>query len=100
LLATKVEAFKGRGKNDYRLSHDIEDIITLIDGRASIALDLLTVKNDVLEYLRHEFGLMVQDKNFLDSLEGHISDRRNIVGRAQIILKRIDDFLALGKSKK
>lgn len=33
--ATKLEAFKGRGAGDYLASHDLEDIITVIDGRAS-----------------------------------------------------------------
>ena len=34
-LATKFEAFKNRG-NDYRTSHDIEDIIYVIDNRIDI----------------------------------------------------------------
>src|SRR5262249_42054633 len=32
-LATKIEAFKGRGKNDYLASHDLEDLVAVIDGR-------------------------------------------------------------------
>jgi len=35
-LATKFEAFDGRGNRDYLISHDMEDIIVLIDGRAEI----------------------------------------------------------------
>ena len=35
-LATKFAAFKDRGDNDYYGSHDLEDIITLIDGRGDI----------------------------------------------------------------
>lgn len=35
-LATKIEAFKGRGKGDYMASHDMEDIVTLLDGRPEI----------------------------------------------------------------
>ncbi len=31
-LATKLEAFKDRGKQDFYASHDLEDIITLVDG--------------------------------------------------------------------
>lgn len=34
-LATKFEAFKDRGK-DYRTSHDIEDIIYVLDNRTTI----------------------------------------------------------------
>jgi len=32
-LATKLEAFHGRGQFDYRKSHDLEDIVTILDGR-------------------------------------------------------------------
>ena len=32
-IATKLEAFKDRGKQDFLLSHDLEDIVSLIDGR-------------------------------------------------------------------
>lgn len=35
-LATKLEAFRGRGQGDYLASHDMEDIITIIDGRLSL----------------------------------------------------------------
>ena len=32
-LITKLEAFDGRGNGDYLLSHDIEDLIAVLDGR-------------------------------------------------------------------
>jgi len=32
-LATKLEAFDGRGKGDYQASHDLEDLVAVIDGR-------------------------------------------------------------------
>jgi hypothetical protein len=35
-VATKLEAFKGRGKGDFLASHDIEDIVTVV-GRSRLA---------------------------------------------------------------
>src|SRR5215467_9082590 len=35
-LGTKLEAFKGRGNNDYFASHDLEDVIAVIDGRPAL----------------------------------------------------------------
>jgi hypothetical protein len=32
LLATKIEAFKGRGEGDFPASRDLADIIALVDG--------------------------------------------------------------------
>jgi len=31
-LATKFAAFDGRGKGDYMASHDLEDIVAVVDG--------------------------------------------------------------------
>jgi hypothetical protein len=39
-LATKLEAFFGRGKGDYLVSHDLEDIINLINGRVEIVEEI------------------------------------------------------------
>jgi predicted nucleotidyltransferase len=35
-LVTRIEAFRGRGHADYFGSHDLEDFITVIDGRPSL----------------------------------------------------------------
>ena len=35
-LGTKFEAFRGRGQGDYFASHDLEDLVAVIDGRTSI----------------------------------------------------------------
>ena len=35
-LATKLEAFAGRGNGDYLFSHDLGDFFAIIDGRESV----------------------------------------------------------------
>lgn len=35
-LATKLEAFSGRGRGDYLFSHDLGDFLAVIDGRDSL----------------------------------------------------------------
>src|SRR5258708_19146736 len=39
-LATKLEAFRRRGKGDYANSHDLEDLLTVIDDRESIVQEI------------------------------------------------------------
>jgi hypothetical protein len=39
-LGTKLEAFRGRGKRDYPASHDLEDFVTVVDGRSSLVTEL------------------------------------------------------------
>jgi hypothetical protein len=93
LIATKIEAFKGRGKGQYISSHDIEDIVTLFDGRSTIAMDMKMSNKKVQDYLRAEFKKLLSDQNFQNSLEAHISDRQNLVGRKQIIIDRMNAFI-------
>ena len=38
--ATKLEAFNGRGKGDYLSSHDLEDLVAVIDGRAELVQEI------------------------------------------------------------
>lgn len=35
-VATKLEAFDGRGNNDFVMSHDLEDVICVLDGRPEL----------------------------------------------------------------
>ena len=35
-LATKLEAFRGRGQGDFLFSHDLEDLMAVVDGRAAL----------------------------------------------------------------
>ena len=39
-FATKFEAFKDRGQNDVYLSHDLEDIMTVMEGRSSVVREM------------------------------------------------------------
>lgn len=93
LIATKIEAFKGRGNGQFMYSHDIEDIVTLFDGRSTIANDLNKADKAVREYLKTEINKLMGEKNFITSLDAHISDRLNLAGRTQIVIDRINGFL-------
>lgn len=56
-IATKFEAFKNRG-NDYRTSHDIEDIIYIIDNRITIAEEVTECKKEIKEFIKTELNKM------------------------------------------
>lgn len=93
LIASKIEAFKGRGKGSYLSSTDIEDIITLFDGRSSIAMDLSNSPTEIKIELNKELFALINDRDFLNSIEAHISDRTNSAGRKTIVLSRIQAFI-------
>lgn len=65
-LATKFEAFNNRG-NDYRTSHDIEDIIYIIDNRTTIVDEIAKCDERILEFIKYEFQKII-DKGLLEEL--------------------------------
>ena len=71
-LGTKLEAFKGRGKNDCFASHDLEDIIAVIDGRPSLLDEVLHVPKELKIYLAGEIGKLLGRQEFMDALPGYL----------------------------
>ncbi len=90
-LATKFEAFKGRGKRDYMASHDMEDIITIFDASSKELLEgeLPNIETDLAKYLKNEFSTLLRDQNFREALPGAVFDRFNAETQTIIILDRI-----------
>jgi predicted nucleotidyltransferase len=54
LLATKLEAFRGRGDGDFAGSTDIEDIILIIHGRPSVLEEVRHADATLRNYLAQE----------------------------------------------
>jgi hypothetical protein len=76
-LATKLEAFKDRGKGDFYASHDLEDIITLVDGCAAIAAEVGNTEPDVKAFISRGFEAILEHPDFSECLPGHRADFRS-----------------------
>lgn len=71
-VATKLEAFHGRGGNDIFSSHDLEDIITLVDGRQEIVGDVAAADDEVSAYIAEEMGTLLKNPDFREALAGFL----------------------------
>ena len=96
-LATKLEAFFGRGKGDFLLSHDMEDIINLINGRVELIEDIKTSEADLKEFVINSLKGFLDDELFLEALPGHLLPDQASQGRRSIILERIKTIVELGR---
>lgn len=72
LLATKLEAWNGRGDGDHLRSHDLEDIITLVDGRGEVADEVEDAPSDLREFLSRELATLLDQPRFLDTIDGTV----------------------------
>lgn len=71
-LITKLEAFAGRGGGDYQLSHDMEDIIAVLDGRSEILDEIQQVEIDLQRALAEQFKKLLASARFVEAVSGHM----------------------------
>lgn len=88
-VATKLEAFRDRGQADFVMSHDIEDIIAVIDGREELYEEIKTSDSSVREYICEQFAKLLIDRDFVDAISMHLLPDAASQSRAIIILDRV-----------
>lgn len=90
-VATKLEAWLGRGKGDALTSRDIEDIINLIDGREELIDELSNTADAVKAFISEQFSRLLEDSNFEYAVS---SQSNNNPQRERIIFERIEEIVA------
>lgn len=71
-IATKLEAFAGRGQGDHLFSHDLGDIISVVDGRESLLSELQASAPELRNGVAAAVALLLATRGFMDSLPGHL----------------------------
>jgi len=98
-VATKLEAFKDRGKDasgqpDYLGSHDLEDIITVADRRPELLDECRASSAELRSYLAQAIAALLSEPDFQSTLAGHLPgdafSQRRLKGLR-------DNLLALGR---
>ena len=89
-IATKLEAFKGRGGNDGRWSHDFEDIVFILENRSVIWEEIESSDDEVKAYLKNEFSSLLENPYFDEWIDAHVE--RGIMPQTEAILSKIKAF--------
>jgi predicted nucleotidyltransferase len=95
-LATKIEAFKDRGKGDLLASHDLEDVITIIDGRQSLIDEVRAAPAQLRTYLGNELAALAANPEFIDAIPGHLPPDAASQQRAPRLLERVRGLSEFG----
>jgi len=86
-LASKFEAFDGRGKNDPRMSWDLEDIILVIDGIKEFSLS--GTQGRLRTYLSKMGSLCTKSELMQESISGFLNNNRIKVNKVNDRLKSL-----------
>jgi hypothetical protein len=92
-LAAKFEAYNHRGNDDYRTSHDFEDIIYVIDNRTTIVDDLRLADQRIKDFLQSEFRKILGNPYTEEILSAHLHPLI-LDKRYPILLAKINDMLS------
>lgn len=85
-IATKLEAYRGRGDDDPLGSHDLEDVVIVVDGREELLAEVQGADEDVRRFIASELRAFKEHADFDNFLEGNI---RGPAGRVDIVRDRI-----------
>lgn len=90
-VATKIDAYNSRGREDPRTSSDIEDIIYVLDGHSDPLVEIENADRTVSLFVRREFDKLTKHALFQDAMEGFF-----VRDRAKRLLRIQDMALKLG----
>jgi predicted nucleotidyltransferase len=92
-IATKLEAFLARGNDDPLESRDIEDILSLIDGRPEIIEELFRAPPEMRSYISQQLATLNEAPDFEYAVQ---AASNGDLGREEIIAERIGLIIAFG----
>jgi predicted nucleotidyltransferase len=86
-LATKLEAYRGRGRNDPLASRDIEDILTVVDGRSSLHDELTQAAPELRDYIAQAIAALLGHRDFPYAVQSAARQQR---AREELIFQRLE----------
>ena len=92
-IATKFEAFNDRGK-DFRTSHDMEDIVYILDNRTTIAEEIIDAEDEVKDFIISELNILKSKGILEEVLTSHIHPIM-LEDRLPIVEEKIEKILLI-----
>jgi hypothetical protein len=87
-VATKLVAYADRGKGDF-YHRDLEDVVTVIDGRASLLEELIDAETALRTFVSDEFRRHLENPSFIDNMAGHLPNDPASQGRLGLLHSRL-----------
>ena len=88
-MATKFEAFADRGKQDILGSHDLEDIINVVDGRPELVTEVANTNDELRRYLAVQCRELLDAPGFMNYLPGMVVQDQTVSERVATVAERL-----------
>ena len=85
-VATKLEAYADRGVGDILASHDLEDVLNIVDGREELTDELALAPPPLRDAVAAAFARLLAHPDFANGLPGLIAEPE----RAGIVRARLE----------
>lgn len=94
-VATKLEAFNGRGGGDLLGSHDLEDVVSVVDGRDTLSTEVREAGAALSEYVSREIAKFLANPGFVDALPGFLLPDAASQSRIGIVVGLLRDLASI-----
>jgi hypothetical protein len=96
-LATKLAAFGDRGRHNPIASHDLEDMITVIDGRREIVTELAAAPSELRAYIVDRLSHFLARSDAAVLVAAQLMPDSDSQDRLPFVLERIRSLVAAGR---
>lgn len=94
-IATKMEAFRNRGKNDFLGSRDIADIVSVLDGRSELPSEIALSEEALETYIVATCLAYLDRPDFREGIAGHMLPDAISQQRVSFVLEQIRQITML-----
>lgn len=91
-VATKLDAFLSRGKGDFLSSHDLEDVLNIVDGRPELPEELAAAAHPLRQAVAAIVAGLLANPDFINCLPGLVSD----ADRTRVVVERLHSIVRAG----
>lgn len=77
-VATKLEAFLDRGRGDYLSSHDLEDVLNVVDGRPELPYEVAAATLELRRFVAATLDGLLAKSDFMNCLPGLVTDENRV----------------------
>ena len=94
-VATKLDAFHDRGADDYLMSHDLGDVLAIVDGREELLAEFEGVDAELTRFVGESLARLIATPRFRNYLPGHLTGDDASQARIPLVEARLLRLAAL-----